>query len=55
MVQQTPRITKNMEEDPLFPEFDNFNRKMDEEKIHNYLNIPGNSFDKDLNKLLRKL
>ena len=44
-----------MEEDPLFHEFDNFNRKMDEEKIHNYLNIPGNSFDKDLNKLLRKL
>jgi hypothetical protein len=44
-----------MAEDPLYPEFDNFNRKIDEEKVYNYLNIPGNHFDKDLNKLLKKL
>jgi hypothetical protein len=44
-----------MAEDPLYPEFENFNKKIDEEKVYNYLNIPGNSFDKDLNKLLKKL
>lgn len=44
-----------MEQDPIFPEFENFNKTIDEEKIHNYLNLPGNSFDKDINKLLRKL
>lgn len=54
MVQDSIKVKKNKEDDPLYPEFSNFNNKISEEKVHQYLSMPGNSFDKDLNKLLKK-
>jgi len=54
MVQQSiggsPR--KKKEDDPNYPEFNNFTRSKDEEALFEFLSLQGNKFDRDIQKLL---
>lgn len=48
-------MKKKLEEDPLFPEFDNYNKTIEEDQkmAEMYTSLQGNKFDKGLNKLIK--
>ena len=47
---------KKMEDDPLFPEFQNFSKDVDEKKLRELMNYEGGKvFDMDLSKFLRRV
>lgn len=47
---------KKMEDDPLFPEFQNFSKDVDEKKLKQLMDFEGGKvFDMDLNKFLQKV
>ena len=47
---------KRMEDDPLFPEFQNFSKEVDEKKLAELMKYEGGKvFDMDLNKFLLKV
>ena len=48
-------MKKKKEEDPLFPEFSNYNKTIEEDQkmAEEYTSLQGNKFDKGLNKLIK--
>lgn len=59
MVQQSknsPVINRKKKEDPLYPEFDNYNKTIDEDQkmAEEYTSLQGNKFDRDIDRLLKK-
>lgn len=56
MVQQSKaNAVKVKEQDPLFPEFENYNKTIEEDKkfAEEYVSLRGNKFDKNLDKHLK--
>lgn len=55
MVQQCkPAANKSKEEEMVVPEFNNYSKTIDEGQLATeYTNMPGNRFDRGLNKMLK--
>ena len=59
MVQQSknsPQVNRKKKDDPLYPEFDNYNKTIEEDQkmVEEYTSLQGNKFDRDIDKLLKK-